>query len=43
MATKIAFTRANLGGVHCFVPATEADREELCRLSFGEVYTAEFR
>jgi hypothetical protein len=43
MATKIAFVRANIAGTSCFLPATEADKDELERLAFGEVYTAEFR
>ena len=43
MGTKIAFVRANIGGVHCFVPASEIDAEEFGRLTFGEVYTAEFK
>lgn len=43
MGLKIAFTRANIGGVHCFVPASEMDAEEFGRLAFGAIYTAEFR
>jgi UDP-glucose 6-dehydrogenase len=42
MAVKIAFSRAKLSGVSCFLPATELDRDELEKLSFGEVYTAQF-
>lgn len=43
MGIKIATVHANIAGVHCLVPASELDAEEVQKLPLGEVYTTEFK